>query len=368
LLANAKALVFAGCYFGGTEADVWLSRGLDILESQLSEQIRPDGGHFELSPMYHAIVLEDVLDLVNVLRAYQMDVPAAWYEYAACMQRWLLAMTHPDGEIAFFNDAAFGVAPSVKELHDYVARLRLPIPQDERASITSLPASGYVRALKGAAYLVCDCAPVGPDYLPGHAHADTLSFELSLGGQRVFVNSGTSLYGSDIERQRQRGTAAHNTVVVDGLNSSEVWDGFRVARRAKAVLHFAGGSSSDELMVVDASHDGYRRLPGRVEHRRRWKLGDGSLRIEDILVGKMNHAEARFHVHPAVRLASVSAFEIELLLPSSERVRMSFDNASLMEVTEDTWHPEFGLSVRAQCIVARFADHSLTTYINWGKS
>ena len=79
-----------------------------------------------------------------------------------------------------------------------------------------------------------DVAPVGPDYLPGHAHADTLSFELSLFGQRVLVNSGTSQYEAGPERSRQRGTAAHNTVIVDGHDSSEVWAGFRVARRASS--------------------------------------------------------------------------------------------------------------------------------------
>ncbi|MEN9780004.1 MAG: hypothetical protein RL014_1152 [Pseudomonadota bacterium] len=91
--------------------------------------------------------------------------------------------------------------------------------------------SGYVRLDNGPAVALLDVAPVGPDYLPGHAHADTLSFELSVGAQRVLVNSGTSCYGSSAERLRQRGTAAHNTVVVNGQDSSEVWGGFRVARR-----------------------------------------------------------------------------------------------------------------------------------------
>ena len=62
LLANAKALVFAGLFFSGREANEWVDTGLGILSRQIPEQILSDGGHFELSPMYHAIILEDLLD------------------------------------------------------------------------------------------------------------------------------------------------------------------------------------------------------------------------------------------------------------------------------------------------------------------
>ncbi|WP_413889259.1 heparinase II/III family protein [Candidatus Aalborgicola defluviihabitans] len=72
-----------------------------------------------------------------------------------------------------------------------------------------------------------DVAPVGPAYLPGHAHADTLSFELSVSGQRVVVNGGTSRYGLGPLRLRERETAAHSTVEVAKQSSSEVWGGFR---------------------------------------------------------------------------------------------------------------------------------------------
>jgi uncharacterized heparinase superfamily protein len=74
-----------------------------------------------------------------------------------------------------------------------------------------LAESGYLRAEAAGAVLILDVAPVGPDYLPGHAHADTLSFELSLFGQRVFCNGGTSRYGPGAgARSRARhGRAQH---------------------------------------------------------------------------------------------------------------------------------------------------------------
>ena len=142
-------------------------------------------------------------------------------------------MTHPDGRIAFFNDAAFAIACEPEALEAYANRLELAPISSPQTALTALTESGYLRLQLGSALALLDVAAIGPDYLPGHAHADTLSFELSLFGQRVLVNSGTSCYGISQERQRQRSTAAHNTVVIDAVDSSEVWSGFRVARRAK---------------------------------------------------------------------------------------------------------------------------------------
>ena len=147
------------------------------------------------------------------------------------MLTWLHVMSHPDGQISFFNDAAFDIAAPYESLLDYAGRLGFPEPPAERGS-RYLEESGYCRLENERAVVICDVARVGPNYQPGHAHADTLSFELSVYGFRVFVNSGVSEYGVSEERLRQRGTAAHNTLELNNADSSEVWHGFRVARRA----------------------------------------------------------------------------------------------------------------------------------------
>src|SRR5215831_18689107 len=115
LFANAKALVFAGAFLEGGAAQEWLERGLGILAQQVPEQFLPDGGHFERSPMYHATLLADVLDLIEL--ADMSDLPTLraqrenWVDVANRGLNWLDAMSHPDGEIGFFNDAAIGIAP-----------------------------------------------------------------------------------------------------------------------------------------------------------------------------------------------------------------------------------------------------------------
>jgi uncharacterized heparinase superfamily protein len=349
LFANAKALVFAGAFFQGPEADGWLELGRRLLAREIPEQILPDGGQFELSPLYHALALEDVLDLVNILRGAGLEVPDPWLRQVAPMRRWLAVMSHPDGEISFFNDAAIGVAPTPAELEAYAARLGFPPLDAIRPGCVHLADSGYVRLQDDRAVALIDVARVGPDYLPGHAHADTLSFELSTDGRRMIVNSGTSVYGEGPERLRQRGTAAHNTVVVDGADSSEVWSGFRVARRARprdlTIQEQDGG------WTVAGAHDGYRRLAGRPWHRRRWRFGPGRLEIADRVEGGYARAEAAFHFPPDLsasiagdgRSGALAADGVDVL-----RWRLDRGAARL---EPSTWRPEFGLGLPSHRLV-----------------
>ncbi|MGB3832263.1 MAG: alginate lyase family protein, partial [Mesorhizobium sp.] len=368
LFANAKALVFAGCFFDGSEAENWLAHGIRILAREVPEQILPDGGQFELSPMYHALALEDMLDLVNIARAAAL--PSRWRAQAdgwegriKRMRDWLATMCHPDGEIAFFNDAAFGIAPARDELELYAQRLGYPTLSPIPSGCRHLADSGYVRLQNDRAVVLIDVARVGPDYLPGHAHADTLSFELSVDGRRVLVNSGTSVYGDGPERRRQRGTAAHNTVVVDGEDSSEVWSGFRVARRARP--RDLSVSGEGDGFIVACAHDGYRRLAGRPLHRRSWRFDAAGLVVSDRVEGAHRDAEAAFHFHPDL---SPSIDEegrsgaLESQAGTVLRWRASRGEARL---EPSTWHPEFGVSLPARRLVVTLSRGESLVEFTW---
>jgi uncharacterized heparinase superfamily protein len=372
LLANAKALVFAGSFFEGSEADAWLETGLRLLEREIPEQILADGGHFERSTMYHVLALEDVLDLCNAATAFAESAPlvlehgSAWRARVGAMRRWLAAMCHPDGEISFFNDAAIGIAPSPAEIDAYAIRLGFPALAPLVEAVTELSESGYIRLQRDEAVVILDVAPVGPDYLPAHAHADTLSFELSLFGQRVLVNSGTSLYGNGPERARQRGTRAHNAVVIDGGNSSEVWGSFRVARRARPINL---SISPKEPIVIRCAHDGYTRLEGSPQHARTWTLTTNTLLVKDEISGNFLRAEARFHLHPAVRVEEPHSdgheqSSITLRLPQGQTVGLALDGRR-PKLESTTWHPEFGTSVDTTCIVNEFRGAVGHARITW---
>ena len=382
LFANAKALVFAGVFFEGEEAQRWLQLGCRILQQQLPEQVLADGAHFERSTMYHALALEDVLDLVNLCRAYDARGELAPLQEALearvePMLQWLLAMCHQDGEISFFNDAALGIAPSVAELLAYAARLGFDAVPEASGTTAAAPvaaqqlqASGYLRFATAEACALLDVAPIGPDYLPGHAHADTLSFELSVFGQRVFVNSGTSVYGLGAERLRQRGTAAHNTVVVAGRDSSEVWSGFRVARRA-----YPEGLAievGENVTRVRCAHDGYRKiLAPPVTHEREWQMMAGQLAVTDVLTppaGATGHeAQARYHLHPSVRVLAGDSPELATLLLAGGQ-QLQLQASAPLQQKPASYHPRFGVSEPTTCLVLPLLHGSARLSIAWGST
>jgi uncharacterized heparinase superfamily protein len=364
LWANAKALVFAGCFFEGEEADEWLEKGLKLIKRELSEQVLGDGGHFELSPMYHAIVLEDLLDLVQLATLYPQCFGDSLRD--GCIQRisamlsWLSAMSHPDGGISFFNDATHGIAPDLPALTRYASMLNLPGGTAD-AITQLLTDSGYARAQNVTACLIADVGSIGPNYLPGHAHADTLSFELSLFGQRVIVNQGIDRYGADQERLRQRGTAAHSTVELDEQDSSEVWSGFRVARRAYPQQR--SFETSEVAVSIHCAHDGYRRLPGRVIHQRSWVLTEEALMITDNLKGTFSKAVAFFHLHPSIRIVSVGLQGCVLDVDGNE-VDVTITGGEL-SLCAGSYHPGFGISESTKTLQVLMTSAQLSTIIRW---
>lgn len=369
LFVNAKALVFAGAYFSGDEAALWRRTGFDILRREIPEQILPDGGQFERSPMYHALAYEDMLDLYNLRRCFAPNT--SWPESAGCdlsperlarMGDWLHTMSHPSGELGLFNDTAADIAPSVRELDAYAQRLGLPPTPDAQA--THLESSGYIRLQQGEATVLFDAAPVGPDYLPAHAHADTLSVELSLGPTRVIVNSGTSVYAEGPERSRQRSTAAHSTVVIDGQDSSEVWGSFRVARRAQP--HDVRVKFDREMQHVSACHHGYRRLPGRPIHERNLTLQRDGLLIEDTIEGSFEHAQSRFHFHPGVSVEiDTSGQRGACRMPDGSAITWHVEGSRSARVQVSTWHPAFGVSIPNRCLVLDWGTNRCVFQLHW---
>jgi uncharacterized heparinase superfamily protein len=318
--------------------------------------------------------LEDMLDLYNVARAYSEHIQEHWTAFVMewpsiinRMRRWLGTMSHPDGEISFFNDSAMGVAASPIRVENYAERLGFgPVPA-KADGLTHLKESGYIRLQKGTAVAFFDVAPIGPDYLPAHAHADTLSFELSLFGRRVIVNSGTSCYGESPERMWQRGTAAHNTVSVDAQDSSEVWAGFRVGRRAKVRL--ANLNIANQSTEIEAEHNGYSRLPGKNIHRRKWLIREGCFGIQDELSGKFGSAEARFYLHPSIKAVKRHADDSTVLLSSAGMREILFStHGGTISCTPSIWHPCFGVSEPNTCLIVQMNAPTLKTTITWNEA
>ncbi len=291
LWANAKALVFAGLFFEGDEAEAWLAKGLAIAEAERAEQFLADGGHFELSPTYHQLLTEDLLDLINLAAAARVTLGAEWTLAAGRALAWLAVMTRPDGRVPLFNDATEESAPSTAALNAYAGRLGLDPPSAPRPGLSALSETGYYRWSAPDFDVWAKMGRIGPDYLPGHAHADCFTFELFADGMPVIVDTGVSTYAPGQRRAYERGTAAHNTVTVRGADLAEMWASFRVGRRPNVTGLELGQRS------VAAEHDGYARFG--VRHRRSFSFDAAAVTICDTLTG--DHAgTARLHLAPGI--------------------------------------------------------------------
>ena len=353
LFTNAKALCFASAFFKGPEAAEWYRLAAGIIEEEMDEQFLADGAQYELSPMYHCLAIEDLLDLCNIAPA----LPAA-FPLARIRQKilkglsWLADMHYPNGELAHFNDVANGIAPAVDAIFTYAVRLGLRYEAQHAGRFWLNPESGFFVLRDGPVHLIADLGRVGPDHLMAHAHADSLSFELAIAGRRLIVNSGTSLYGTSPERIRQRGTAAHSTLEIDGQDSSEVWMGFRVARRAYPTGLEISGDPNRGPVRVSCAHDGYTRLPGRPVHRRTWDYEENILRITDTISGHFRSAKARFHLHPDVEAVSEKG-RLELWVDGTKFATVTAKAGSRlldMELREGSWHSRFGESIPNKCL------------------
>ena len=366
LFANAKALVFSGLFFKGEESDYWYQLGISIIKEELPEQVLSDGGNFELSPMYHAIFLEDLLDLVNIHQSYDKILPDNIITKILKMLEWLQAMCHPDSEIAFFNDTTLGVAPSFLELLDYSDQLGIVYKNGKLNRLTHLEASGYIRIEESNLVVIADVGNIGPDYIPGHGHADALSFELSLFDKRVIVNSGISTYEIGLDRSEQRGTELHSTVMIDSQNSSQVWSGFRVANRAK-VSNIKKFENSNGI-EISASHDGYKNLKKGVVHNRNWSVCNNSIKIVDNIIGKgVYKVSSVLPLHPSVLVGDVQGSSICLKV-NGNTVKLSFEGSGKLTVIESKFHQGFGCSIDNKKLIYDYNGKSpsqITVRISW---
>lgn len=287
LLRDACGLAWAGRFFEGPEAARWLSTARSLAVEQASEQVLPDGGHFERSPMYHLHAMEDLLQLALLLHneEAQWALRETWRRMAE-VAAWL---RHPDGQYPLFNDAALaGACPPKELLTQGSAHLGLRFDTGVRMGGTWFKDLGLAVWHGSPWSIFFDIGALGPDYQPGHGHADTLSLESSFQGERLFVDPGTHSYDWDERRRYDRSTAAHNTVCVDGQDSSEVWHIFRVGRRAKVLT--ATADIEAHGMTVVAEHDGYAHLPGKPRHGRTVCIdGQGVLEVEDRIEGAGRH-------------------------------------------------------------------------------
>lgn len=334
LLENAFALLYGAYYF---KEEAFYRKARKLLVDELKEQVLNDGAHFELSPMYHQIMLLRILECINLLQHNQWkkdELLPYLIVKAELMLGWLDNMTFNNGDIPLFNDSTNKIAPTTDELKKYASELG--IVKKENA----LSDSGYRKFVTDSYELIVDVGNIGPDYIPGHAHSDTFNFELYIKGVPVIVDTGLSTYETNVRRTLERSTQSHNTVMVNETNQSEVWGGFRVAKRAKII------DIKDGKNFVEATHDGYKNIG--ILHTRKFLTSEDKIVIEDIVSTEDIKAIAYIHLHPDIKpVVDGAVVHIDDIIITM--------NSDAIEIKEYMYAPEFNKLIPAKVIEIKFS-------------
>lgn len=223
---NIKALIIASIFFGEYKIKDKFKKELII---QLKEQILDDGMHFELSPMYHKIILEDLIKITYWLK--EDYIHNELLLYIQQMVNVMYSLEDRFGKTPSFNDCADGISKSYKCILKFCEKYFNLKPKFN----TNLESSGYYIIKDDDKKLIFDTGDICPKYLPAHGHCDALSFELSFKAKPIIVNRGTYKYENGQWRNYFRSTKSHSTVIVSKKEQSQCWSSFRVAKRIRNI-------------------------------------------------------------------------------------------------------------------------------------
>lgn len=286
LLKNYVALVVYACGAGGLPpAWRFLNRAAP---ASIASQVLADGGHAERCPMYHVLSMQDLMLLAD---AGVLDRAAAQIVDSGLsrMRRALAVMTHPDGDVALFNDSWLGEALPARAV--VAGEFDGAEPEAH-----VLERTGYVQLRSGRDAAIFDCGACGPDDNPAHAHADFLAAELSMAGRRFLVDFGVPTYSAGALRDLTRSASVHNGPRFTGVEPIEFWLSFRAGRRGCAYRLSELGRAPDTPLWCAGWQDGYSIIAATVARCLALYPGRGVLIVDIWRGGAGNEAAVDFLV------------------------------------------------------------------------
>ncbi len=364
-LWNLIALVFAGHALAGPAAERWRAFG-PRLERELATQILSDGAHEERTPTYHALLLENVLDLLNLQRAgvaFSPGLIAALEAVAARMLGALGVFTLPDGELALFGDSALAIAHPPVALEGRATRLGVARKGPPQPGV--LDAAGFARLERGPFVLLASLAGPSPAHQPGHAHGDALAFELTVGSARVITDTGVCEYVPGPLRDLSRATRSHATLEIDGFDQAEFWGAHRVGGRPRVRVISVSPDAAAEALA-EATCAGWATPD--TTHRRLFRVRDDAVEIEDRLEGHLRPVRAALPLAPGLE-PRLDGRIARLRLPDGRWLRIDLAPGLDWRCERAPYFPTFGRSLQRHALVGRGTTREIgTTRITLARS
>lgn len=342
LLGEAVALHALGAaYPQWPAAERWRRTGAALLEEQVRRQVRGDGSHFEQSVYYHVYTLDFFLLHLALVRAGGRDVSAEYVDRVGLMAGFLDALMgdagavpligdddggrvfHPFGARERFGRATLATAAIVLNRDDLgYAESDLSeqalwwLGADVRAGSRQAAARARSsRLFDGAGVAVMGCAgrqvvvDVGPfgEGSGGHSHSDTLSMVIREGREEILIDPGTYTYLADPAwRNLFRGSAAHNTIRVDGRDQADPAGPFRWTNKPNVKLLSWSSTDTEDQVTAECRQ-------GALVHRRSVQYcKPGRLVVVDVVEGPVGEHLVEQFWHPGETMTRVgeSSFRI----------------------------------------------------------
>lgn len=342
LWENYRASIFASIYFNKSEEmKIYENR----MYKEFKSQILDDGAHAELAPMYQSIMLTGLCQLSAFYHNYGIYPSIPLAETINRMAIYLAYVSHPDGKVAQLNDSAidFSIPPK------FVSEMKV--------SSRLFQNSGHARLQNSDLIIIADVGPVAYKYFSGHAHSDNLTFELSYKHLRLIVDPGISTYEEIEQRQLERKTDFHNTLIMKNLQQSETWKSFRLGRRSKDFLpsFFENGSKVN----LSGSYT-YNDKGITVYHLREWELSKGHLKIIDsVKCSKKMDGHISFNFNPEIRLSINEHGNIDASFNNSKIVEIS-STVEDLEISNSFSSQNFGVKRLCQRLLVGFKNKKET--------
>ncbi len=344
-LQNAQALIFAGKYFNGEgESSKWLRKAIRIFEKHLPVMINDDGGFFEPSVSYNAIVLYSLLDIINIIDDENKNF---FIDYVEKLFRFTGSLTQPDGEIALFHDCSMEYAPKTTDLIFYADDLDIPAyvvkPGEDKITVTNFVASGYAVIRSNNLYFALDYGGIRPAHISAHCHPGAFSYELSIDSMRFVVDSGTGSYEEGDIRNFVRKSLAHNTLTIDNLEQVEAWGAFRYGKFFNP--YDIKITEQKNEILFNGSFDGYGKLIGDdLLLSRSVRVNRNTVEITDEVSGTGEHKLKSFiHLHPDVVISKQG--NSYLLKCGSASMMLSIVEG-IPELHDSNYYPNFGINLK----------------------
>lgn len=355
-MAVTKALIYAGLCLPNNLR--FVPRQLKAVARLSTQQILPDGGHIDRNPAAQMEALRHLIDIRAILNMMSVVVPE---ELDLAIERAAPALRffcHGDGRLALFNGST--------ESDEALINETLTKSKARGKPLASATNAGFERIKANETLVIADGG--GARSMGRGAHAGALSFEMSVGKQRIIVNCGSYAGGNINWRLAQRATAAHSTLVVEDRNAFEIHKDGSITKKN---IEVTGQRLEEEGNTwLEMQHNGYRANYGLVHKRRIYINASGTdIRGEDRLGGSGDHKfSIRFHLHPSVKASLVQdGASVLLRLPDRSGWRMRCPGG-IASLQESIYLSDGFLSRRTEQIVIAGATRQGIANVRWALS